>query len=128
MCVSVEQENILCSKRMPCSDWQLKRADENQEQHYCGGVHFPRSRLLTPDMGSQLINLGNYTSTDWQLCFSSFQDDVSSPSAFHRQCDMYNATIVIVRNSLGFLFGGYVRYTAWRHSTASALPLRPSTK
>ena len=63
-------------------------------------------------MGSQLITLGNFTSIDWQLCFSSFQDDVSSPSAFHRHCDMYNSTLVIVRNSLGFTFGGYVRCTA----------------
>ena len=37
------------------------------------------------------------------------EDDASSPTAFHKQCDMYNTTMVVVRNSLGFTFGGYVR-------------------
>lgn len=107
-CIFVEQEQ-LCTQRMPCSGWQLQRADRNLDQHACGGVHFPRSRLLTADMGTTLMVLANHTRVDWQLCFSSFQDDASSPTAFHKQCDMYNTTMVVVRNSLGFTFGGYVR-------------------
>eukprot|EP01043_Picozoa_sp_COSAG02_P058674 COSAG02_NODE_7343_length_3054_cov_1034.035533_4_plen_69_part_00 len=45
----------------------------------------------------------------WSLCFSSFTDDATSPSTFHRLCDQYSTTLTVARNSLNYTFGGYVR-------------------
>ena len=50
----------------------------------------------------------------WELCFSSFTDDSSNATTFHRQCDKYNTTMTFVRNSLGYTFGGYVRLAMCR--------------
>ena len=45
----------------------------------------------------------------WAQCFSSFTDSATTPSTFHAQCDQHNTTLIMVINSLGFTFGGYVR-------------------
>jgi hypothetical protein len=45
----------------------------------------------------------------WAQCYSSFTDNATTPSTFHAQCDQYNTTLIMVINSLGFTFGGYVR-------------------
>jgi hypothetical protein len=44
----------------------------------------------------------------WERCFSSLEDDSSTPATFHQQCDPYDVTLVVSRNSLGYVFGGYV--------------------
>eukprot|EP01046_Picozoa_sp_COSAG06_P028032 COSAG06_NODE_2504_length_6751_cov_103.337041_3_plen_155_part_00 len=45
----------------------------------------------------------------WSPCFSSFTDDATTPSTFHRQCEQYDTTLLVLRNSLNYTFGGYVR-------------------
>jgi hypothetical protein len=46
----------------------------------------------------------------WVKCFDSSIDDASSPATFHAHCDQYVETVSIARNSLGYTFGGYVRF------------------
>jgi hypothetical protein len=48
----------------------------------------------------------------WEMCYSSFTDDATSPAAFHRQCDMYARTVVAARSASGAVFGGYTS-TSW---------------
>ena len=45
----------------------------------------------------------------WALCYSSFTDNRDNATAFHKQCDMHDETMVFVKNELNFTFGGYVR-------------------
>ena len=45
----------------------------------------------------------------WSQCYSSLTDNHDTPAAFHTQCDPHNITVVFARNSLGNVFGGYVR-------------------
>jgi len=45
----------------------------------------------------------------WALCYSSFTDNRDNATAFHKQCDMHDETMVFVQNELNFTFGGYVR-------------------
>ena len=45
----------------------------------------------------------------WALCYSSFTDNSDNATAFHKQCDMHDETMVFVKNELNFTFGGYVR-------------------
>ena len=54
----------------------------------------------------------------WSLCFSSFTDDATTPSTFHRLCDQYSTTLTVARNSLNYTFGGYVRLTPLRFAPA----------
>jgi hypothetical protein len=51
--------------------------------------------------------IGGHT---WLPCFDSDTDDASmARNAFHAQCDQYDVTVTIASNSLGYVFGGYVR-------------------
>ena len=43
----------------------------------------------------------------WVKCFDSDVDDASTPAVFHANCDPFDETVSIARNSLGFTFGGY---------------------
>eukprot|EP01046_Picozoa_sp_COSAG06_P040516 COSAG06_NODE_4913_length_3867_cov_7.033439_2_plen_259_part_00 len=71
---------------------------------------FPGSQILS---AAQQVSLSSWApqgpTQQWTLCFSSFTDDASDASVFHSQCDEYDVTMVVARNSLGYTFGGYVR-------------------
>ena len=81
-----------------------------------GGVNcddkalFPNSQLITPEHGATINSWipGGDPDRVWEQCFSSFEDDSSTPATFHQQCDPYDVTLVVSRNSLGYVFGGYV--------------------
>ena len=75
--------------------------------------YFPDSRLITKAWGDSLDGWMPTTQVNgkqWSLCFSSFDDDATTPSTFHRLCDRYNTTLTVARNSLNYTFGGYVRF------------------
>ena len=73
--------------------------------------YFPGSRLITKAGGDNLNGWmeAKAKGKQWSLCFSSFTDDATTPSTFHRQCDQHNTTLTVARNSLNYTFGGYVR-------------------
>eukprot|EP01046_Picozoa_sp_COSAG06_P035768 COSAG06_NODE_3878_length_4809_cov_166.836306_6_plen_162_part_00 len=73
--------------------------------------YFPGSRLITKAGGDNLNGWmkAKVKGKQWSLCFSSFTDDATTPSAFHKQCDQYSTTLTVARNSLNYTFGGYVR-------------------
>ena len=74
---------------------------------FCG------SRIITQAAWKQRLLAWTPPELDgrhWSLCFSSFTDDSSRAETFHRQCDQYNITLTVVRNSLNYTFGGYVRW------------------
>ena len=75
------------------------------------GQHFPGSRLITAEWGDNLNGWmpPKVKGKQWSLCFSSFTDDATTPSTFHKQCDQYDTTLTVARNSLNYTFGGYVR-------------------
>eukprot|EP01046_Picozoa_sp_COSAG06_P016218 COSAG06_NODE_1066_length_10841_cov_14.808806_14_plen_500_part_00 len=81
---------------------------------------FPGSQILSP---AQQVTVSGWApqgpTQTWTLCFSSFTDDASTPSAFHSQCDEYNVTMVVARNSLGYTFGAYVRIPLLRFCLVS---------
>jgi hypothetical protein len=60
---------------------------------------FPGSQILSP---AQQITVNSWApqgpTQQWTLCFSSFTDDASDPSAFHSQCDEYDVTMVVARH------------------------------
>ena len=37
-------------------------------------------------------------------------DNHDTPATFHRRCDPHSITVVFTRNSIGYVFGGYVRF------------------
>jgi hypothetical protein len=80
-------------------------------EEYGKSPYFPGSRLITKAGGDNLDGWmkAKMKGKQWSLCFSSFTDDATKPSAFHRQCDQYSTTLTVVRNSLNYTFGGYVR-------------------
>eukprot|EP01045_Picozoa_sp_COSAG04_P022689 COSAG04_NODE_2600_length_3870_cov_2.863431_2_plen_808_part_00 len=55
----------------------------------------------------------------WERCFSSFEDDSSTPATFHQRCDPYDVTVSVARNSLGYTFGGFAEHS-WGRSTCCA--------
>ena len=81
-------------KRWPCD-------------HECR--HFSGSQLLTDAAWDAQLNTwtGRGPTQRWQLCYSSLMHDHTSPAVFHHRCDQYNTTLVIARNSLGYIFGGF---------------------
>ena len=72
---------------------------------------FSGSRLITAEWGDNLNGWmeAKAKGKQWSLCFSSFTDDATTPSAFHQQCDQHDTTLAVARNSLNYTFGGYVR-------------------
>ena len=80
---------------------------------------FPGSRLITDEWGDSLDGWmqAKVKGKQWSLCFSSFTDDATTPSTFHKQCDQYSTTLTVAHNSLNYTFGGYVRLPpAWFRS------------
>ena len=72
---------------------------------------FSGSRLITAEWGDNLNGWmkAKAKGKQWSLCFSSFTDDATTPSTFHKQCDQHDTTLTVARNSLNYTFGGYVR-------------------
>ena len=109
----------LCARHMVCTAEQLRYAVAQHEEAACGGLHFPGSRLLTPEWGEMLTGWTNSSvaTDEWTLCFSSFADDATTPAVFHAQCDPYNATLSVAHNAGGeyngktnagnYTFGGF---------------------
>ena len=75
-------------------------------------AHFPGSRIIgnNASWGPAVNTWAKKPAAQtWSLCFSSITDNHDTPATFHRQCDSHNTTVVFVRNSIGNVFGGYVR-------------------
>eukprot|EP01046_Picozoa_sp_COSAG06_P043031 COSAG06_NODE_5576_length_3392_cov_63.026067_3_plen_145_part_00 len=74
--------------------------------------YFLDSRLITKAGGDNLNGWmqAKVKGKQWKVCFSSFTDDATTPSTFHRLCDQYDTTLTVARNSLNYTFGGYVRF------------------
>ena len=73
--------------------------------------YFPGSHLITKAGGDSLNGWmqAKVKGRQWKLCFNSFTDNATTPSTFHTQCDQYDTTLTVARNSLNYTFGGYVR-------------------
>ena len=100
---------------------------QTEVRHSSGPPQFPGSRIVTsvtglvdpklgkhPPPGSgQTKSLNGWANKPeaqvWALCYSSFTDNSDNATAFHKQCDMHDETMVFVKNELNFTFGGYVR-------------------
>ena len=76
-------------------------------------VHFPGSRIILNN-ATRGDDVNSWAKTPaaqvWSLCYSSFTDNHDNPAAFHAQCDQHNITVAFARNSIGNVFGGYVRF------------------
>ena len=89
---------------------------------WCAGVgpapppaavdHFPCSRIILNN-ATWSADVNSWARRPpaqvWDLCYSSLTDYHANPAAFHGQCDPHNITVVFARNSIGNVFGGYVR-------------------
>eukprot|EP01043_Picozoa_sp_COSAG02_P034697 COSAG02_NODE_2441_length_8858_cov_31.570271_12_plen_408_part_00 len=73
---------------------------------------FLGSRLIAPEWSGSLDTWmpTSLKGKQWTQCFSSFIDDATTPSTFHKQCDEYDTTLTVARNSHNYTFGGYVRF------------------
>ena len=68
---------------------------------------FPESKLILDSSWGEVINdWCGAAGREWTLCYSSFTDDNRTSAAFHQQCDGFNTTVVVARNSLNYTFGG----------------------
>jgi hypothetical protein len=75
-------------------------------------AHFPGSHIIgnNASWGTTVNTWAKKPATQtWSLCFSSITDNHATPATFHKQCDSHSITAVFVRNSIGNVFGGYVR-------------------
>ena len=77
-----------------------------------GVVHFPGSRIIMNNAtwGAAVNNWAKKPAAQvWELCYSSLTDNHDNAATFHKQCDPHNIAMVFARNSIGRVFGGYVR-------------------
>eukprot|EP01043_Picozoa_sp_COSAG02_P070182 COSAG02_NODE_12324_length_1562_cov_1.622693_1_plen_330_part_01 len=100
---------------------QAVGCDNDAIAAWCAGIAPKPSPTPSLFPGSRIVPNGTWAGTlngwmppkakgrHWALCYSSFTDDATTPKTFHAQCDHYNTTLIMVINSLGFTFGGYVR-------------------
>lgn len=65
---------------------------------------YKNSCILTPDEGLSLIQMSHFE--DAILLYRATRDGFSA-SAFHLKCDGKQNTLVIVKNNLNYVFGGY---------------------
>ena len=75
-------------------------------------AHFPGSRIILNNAtwGATVNTWAKKPAAQaWSLCYSSITDNHATPATFHTQCDPHNTTAVFARNSIGNVFGGYVR-------------------
>jgi hypothetical protein len=75
-------------------------------------IHFPGSRIILNNAtwGAAVNTWANKSAAQvWSRCYSSLTDNHDNATAFHAQCDQHNITVVFARNSIGNVFGGYVR-------------------
>eukprot|EP01052_Picozoa_sp_SAG31_P029471 SAG31_NODE_2932_length_4897_cov_9.890163_1_plen_1249_part_00 len=47
----------------------------------------------------------------WVRCFDSDVDDATTPVVFHENCDVFEETVTIAGNELGYTFGGYAEHS-----------------
>lgn len=84
----------------------------------CTNNFFPGSQLIGPAYGlaiNEWISSRYSTTLDrniaanqaWSICFSTNDHPHQHPQEFHSRCDQYQKTVVVARNQIGFLFGGY---------------------
>ena len=75
-------------------------------------IHFPGSRIILNNATwGAAVNTwaGTPAAQVWSLCYSSLTDNHDTPYTFHELCDPHSITVVFARNSIGNVFGGYVR-------------------
>jgi hypothetical protein len=76
-------------------------------------VPFPGSRIILNNAtwGDDVNSWARRPAAQvWDLCYSSLTDNHDNTTAFHTQCDPHSITVVFARNSIGNVFGGYVRF------------------
>ena len=100
-----------CSGHGGCDPWlNACVCDDAWSGAHCGmppSGQFPGTTLITADWGDSIGGFVGERAKEWTLCYSSLADDATSPQVFHSQCDAHAATVTVVRNSLGYTFGGY---------------------
>eukprot|EP01043_Picozoa_sp_COSAG02_P014153 COSAG02_NODE_578_length_20075_cov_93.607930_10_plen_879_part_00 len=74
------------------------------------------SPLPDPNTDAFLQAQPEIAAHNWVKCFDSDVDDVSTPAVFHANCDAFDETVLIARNSLGYTFGGYAAQS-WSKDT-----------
>ena len=84
---------------------------------FCPTAHpsplFPGTKIVTAQWGAQINNWTSRAADGkWARCYSSFTNDSSSPSTFHRLCDPHAVKLTVGHNdAFNHIFGGYVRTT-----------------
>eukprot|EP01052_Picozoa_sp_SAG31_P007552 SAG31_NODE_360_length_17025_cov_5.362460_15_plen_282_part_00 len=80
-----------------------------EAQAHDAGEQFDGSHIISPSLGHTLDEwIFRDDEHSWELCYSSYTDDASSPATFHEQCDAYGKTLTValVAGS-GDIVGGY---------------------
>jgi len=76
--------------------------EELKEQTFHG------TKLLKPEEITKLNGwIKSTTNLDWKLCYRGTSDGFQS-SDFHKCCDNKGETVVLIQDTNGYLFGGYV--------------------
>jgi hypothetical protein len=66
------------------------------------------TNLISESIGAALLNYPEVLNHSWRMCYSSFFN-ATSPILFHSRCDACSTTLTVASNSIGYVFGGYVR-------------------
>ncbi|CAF3325934.1 unnamed protein product [Rotaria socialis] len=83
---------------------KIEEAAERERQ--MKAALFPDDTLLTIEQMQKLNEFYGKANQMWALIYKATRDGFDGPT-FHRLCDNQGATIVIIRSSGGYLFGGY---------------------
>lgn len=68
---------------------------------------FPGSQLVTVEWGETLT--GWVGAETWELCYSSFTTDATTPRLFHQSCDGYSTTLTVAHIAGGTYRGESVK-------------------
>lgn len=86
----------------------LAGCDNDAISAWCAGLPppaptaFPGSRLITAEWGTQLNEwAGKLAGQEWELCYTSFTMDKSTPTVFHTSCDRFDHTLSVAHNAGG---------------------------
>ena len=92
-----------------CADWGVTQLEVWYRVTPPCPSCFAGSQLVSAEQATTLNGwiAGGDPAQAWTRCFSSFEEDSTSPSLFHQRCDPYDVTLTVARNSLGYKFGGY---------------------
>ena len=75
-----------------------------------------QSFILSEDQVSRLINLCQFhPNQEWNLIYRATQDGFGA-SQFHEKCDNKPKTLVIIKSTKGYVFGGYTS-VAWNRTS-----------